>query len=80
MIMNAFDRNKDGQVSFDELLRGIRGKLNKRRRNLILLAFDVLDKDGSGEVTLSDVAVAFNAKEHPEVKEGAKTGRAQPKK
>lgn len=73
IIMKAFDRDRSGQVSFDELLRGIRGKLNKRRRDIILQAFDVLDKDGSGAVTIEDVAAVYDTSQHPEVKEGAKT-------
>lgn len=73
VIMKAFDRNGDGQISFEELLRGIRGRLNKRRRNIILQAFDVLDKDKSGEVTIEDVAGVYDTSKHPEVLEGAKT-------
>lgn len=72
-IMDCFDRNKDGQIDFDELLRGLRGSLNRRRRELIMMAFDVLDKDGSGEVTIEDVRAAYSAKLHPEVRAGRKT-------
>ena len=37
------------------------------------MAFDVLDKDGSGVVTIEDVAAAYDTSKHPEVMEGAKT-------
>lgn len=73
VLFKAFDRNKDGSVSFNELLRGIRGKLNKRRRAIILQAFDVLDKDKSGQVEMHDVAKAYDTSKHPEVLEGSKT-------
>lgn len=73
VLVKAFDRNGDGQISFNELLRGIRGKLNKRRRNIILQAFDVLDKDKSGKVEMHDVAKAYDTSKHPEVLEGSKT-------
>lgn len=33
----------------------------------------MLDKDKSGEVTMSDVAKVYDTSQHPEVKEGAKT-------
>lgn len=72
-IMKAFDRDGDGQIDFNEMLRGIRGKLNKRRRGLILQAYDVLDKDSSGLVTIEDVAAIYDTSKHPEVMEGAKT-------
>jgi hypothetical protein len=35
-------------VSYSEFLVGIRGTLGPRRKALVQLAFDVLDKDGSG--------------------------------
>jgi hypothetical protein len=37
-----------GTVSYNEFLVGIRGTLGPRRKALVQLAFDVLDKDGSG--------------------------------
>jgi Ca2+-binding EF-hand superfamily protein len=38
-----------GQVSFDEFLVGIRGVMNSRRKAIVKVAFDVLDKDESGK-------------------------------
>lgn len=38
-----------GHVSFDEFLVGIKGVMNSRRKAIVLVAFDILDKDGSGE-------------------------------
>jgi len=34
-LIEYFDRNKDGIVNFDEFLVGLRGTLNKTRRQLI---------------------------------------------
>lgn len=72
-VISAFDRNGDGIINFDEFLRGIRGSLNARRRAMILLAYDVLDRDGSGMVDIEDVKMAYDATEHPEVKAGKLT-------
>jgi Ca2+-binding EF-hand superfamily protein len=72
-VISAFDMNSDGSISFDEFLRGIRGNINKRRREIVMAAFDVADKDHSGVITLSDVAAAYDASQHPEVKAGKKT-------
>jgi len=73
VVLNAFDRNKDGVVDFEEFLRGIRGSLSARRRALILLAFDRLDTDGSGVVTLDEVRAKYDTSKHPEVISGKKT-------
>ena len=54
-IVKHFDSNKDGQLSFNEFLRAIRGALNERRLALVHRAYGILDKDGSGQVTLADI-------------------------
>jgi hypothetical protein len=42
-------------VSFDEFLVGIRGVMNSRRKAIVQVAFDVLDKDGSGKQITPDL-------------------------
>jgi len=43
-IFKFFDKNNDGKVCYDEFLRGLRGDMNQRRRDLIMLAYKKLDK------------------------------------
>jgi Ca2+-binding EF-hand superfamily protein len=40
-LFDHFDRDKSGSISFDEFLQGLRGELNDRRRQLVLMAFEV---------------------------------------
>jgi Ca2+-binding EF-hand superfamily protein len=47
--------------------------MNKKRRDLVNLAFDVLDRDGSGEIDLNDMIQVYNVSQHPEFKSGKKT-------
>ena len=72
-IVKHFDTNKDGQLSFDEFLRAIRGDLNPRRRNMVHQAYRVLDKDGSGQVTIADIRIAYDVSFRPDFKSGRKT-------
>ncbi len=65
-ILKYFDTNKDGKLSFDEFLRAIRGELNERRAKMVLMAYDVLDKDGSGQVTIADIEMAYDVSFHPD--------------
>lgn len=73
-IIKHFDTNRDGKLSFDEFLRAIRGQLNPRRRQMVHMAYNVLDKDGSGQVTIKDIEIAYDPSFHPEFQSGRKTG------
>ena len=70
-LANAFDRN--GLVSFDEFLNVVKGKMNERRLKLVALAYEKLDKNGDGQVTLDDIARLYEASNHPEVRAGRRT-------
>ena len=72
-IVKHFDSNKDGQLSFNEFLRAIRGALNERRLALVHRAYGILDKDGSGQVTLADIQMAYDVSFHPDFQSGQKT-------
>ena len=65
-IVKHFDFNKNGQLSFDEFLRAIRGKLNARRLDMVHQAYAVLDKDGTGQVNLKDIKIAYDVSFHPD--------------
>ena len=69
-IMQYFDRDHDGTISFDEFLRGLAPPLNESRLDMVQQAFDILDVTGDGLVTIEDMAQAYDASWHPDVKEG----------
>lgn len=73
VAFKAFDRKNSGLIDYEEFLRTIRGEMNNFRRGLCYQAFKLMDKDGSGELTIDDIRGTYNAKFHPEVKAGRKT-------
>ena len=72
-LMQAFDRNGDGVVNFDEFLTTLKGQINQRRLSLVALAYEKLDKNKDGRVTLDDIAKIYDASKHPEVRAGRMT-------
>merc|ERR1712100_61567 len=72
-LFKIFDKDKNGTVSFDEFMRAIRGKMSTKRKHLVYYAFDLLDKDKSGQVDQKDLAQAYDCSKHPEVIRGEKT-------
>ena len=47
-LFKEFDVDGSGVVSIDEFVRAVRGEMNEFRRNLVVQAFSVLDKDRDG--------------------------------
>jgi len=68
-----FDTDCSGDIDFEEFLQGLRGDLSARRKNLINMAFDVVDKDGNGVLEPDDLIDVYDASKHPDVLSGKKT-------
>jgi len=69
-LLDAIDTEDNGSVTFDEFMVAVRGQINDVRKKLIMQAYNVLDKNGDGGITIDDVKAAYNAKEDEEVKAG----------
>lgn len=73
-VFRKFDVSADGHITIDEFLRGVKGDtLSKRRLGMINKAFESLDADGSGVLTVDDLRGKFNASKHPEFLAGRMT-------
>lgn len=71
-ILDIFDADRSGHISYDEFLRTIQGEMNPRRRDLATQAFQKLDQDHDGRLDLTDIKILYNAKRHPDVMMGKK--------
>lgn len=72
-MLQHFDRDGNGTVSYDEFLRAMKGQLNDERKKWIRAAYDKLDVTKDGVVTLEDIAQIYDASEHPDVIQGKKS-------
>lgn len=72
--MKAFDKDGNGQVSYDEFVRTIWGDINDFRLNLIKWAYtEKLDANHDGWVTLDDIGRIYDVSKHPDVMNGVKS-------
>lgn len=69
----CFDRDGSGEISYDEFLRSIVGKMNPTRVAICKKAYAIMDSDKSGQLDINDIRQTYNAKQHPDVKAGKKT-------
>ena len=72
-LFKAFDINNNGDIDFDEFIRVVVGPMNKFRTQLVLKAYDVIDKNQDGILDINDIKGVYDASKHPEVKSGKKT-------
>lgn len=72
-VFDSFDTDHVGGISYNEFLRGARGEINENRKQLVLQAFEILDKDKSGSIEVEEIKSRYNTSKHPDVISGKKT-------
>lgn len=73
ILLDAFDKNKDGYISFDEFLVTIRGPMSDGRKKWVKKAYDILDTNGDQSVTKGEIAAKYDCSQHPQVISGEKS-------
>lgn len=74
VVFSFFDRRKDGHIQYAEFLNAVRGFMPEYRQNLVAKAYEnLVDEKGSGQITLEDIRVRFNAEHHPDFEAGRKS-------
>ena len=62
-LMLYFDRDGSGSIDITEFLRGLRGRMARRRVQLVKEAFDRFDKTGDGVVAIDDLRSTYEQDE-----------------
>eukprot|EP00828_Plagiopyla_frontata_P041986 TRINITY_DN6149_c0_g1_i5.p4 TRINITY_DN6149_c0_g1~~TRINITY_DN6149_c0_g1_i5.p4 ORF type:complete len:194 (+),score=47.13 TRINITY_DN6149_c0_g1_i5:769-1350(+) len=73
LLYDVFDKQRNQQIQYPDFLSYIRGNVPKFRENLILEAYQKVQKLCEGVMTLEKIAVFYNAKLHPDVLKRTKT-------
>jgi len=72
-LIEYYDTDKDGNITYEEFLKGLREPMNERRKALLDKVFTSLDKNGSGDITIADIEKCFHAEKHRDFIEKKKT-------
>ena len=73
ILFDEFDINKNGEINYEEFVLAFTGEMCERRKRLITILFEVLDKDRKGFVELDDIRNTYNPKNHPDILAGKRT-------
>jgi len=72
-LMKFYDIDGDGNITYEEFLRGLREPLTERRLNMVKKAFALMDKDGSGTVGVKDISNIYDVSQNQDFIDGKKT-------
>lgn len=72
-LMTYYDINQDGSIGYEEFIRGLRDPLTQRKRDMVNKAFSIMDKDGSKQLGVSDIAYRYDVTSNEDFMSGAKT-------
>ena len=71
--MKYYDANQDGSIGYEEFLSGLKEDLSERKQAMVDKAFTILDKDGSGILTVSDIENIYDVRQNQDFIDGKKT-------
>jgi Ca2+-binding EF-hand superfamily protein len=71
--MKYYDVDGDGNITYEEFISGLREELSERRKNIVERAFLQMDRDGSGQVTASDIKHLYDVQHNKDFIDGSKT-------
>jgi len=75
LLFRTFDQDRSNEISYEEFLKELRGRLKPVRRALVVRVFDVLDRMGGGKgyLTADSIKDVYSTSKHPKVISGAMT-------
>ena len=63
-LMKFYDIDGDGNITYEEFIRGLRNPLSERRLKIVRSAFAQMDRDGSGEITIKDIDQIYDVSQN----------------
>lgn len=72
-LFQAFDRDGNGFIDYNEFVDVLRGKLTGTRLEYVQKAWQSLDRQSLNQVNIADMMACYNAVGHPAVTDGRHT-------
>ena len=72
-LMKYYDTDGDGNISYEEFISGLRDDLTEKRQEYVDRAFGIMDKDGTGTITVADIKDVYDVTQDPRFIEGKLT-------
>lgn len=72
-LFKYYDESQDGTIAYEGFIRGLREPLSDRRLQVVSKAFNQLDQEGSGKITVADAYQVFSAAASREFQQGVKS-------
>ncbi|CAN8219839.1 unnamed protein product [Coccothraustes coccothraustes] len=69
-LLQIFDKDGSGTINFDAFLTTLRPPMSNARKEIVMQAFQKLDRTGDGVITTEDLRGMYNAKYHPKYLNG----------
>ena len=58
--MKYYDVDGDGNITYEEFIRGLRDPLTERRKNMVDKAFNLIDRSGNGSIGINDIDAIYD--------------------
>ena len=71
--MRAYDIDGDGNINYEEFIRGLRDELSPRKLAMVERTFATMDQNGNGFISANDIAGRYVVDQHKDFISGSKT-------
>ena len=71
--MRFYDVDQDGNITYEEFIRGLRDPLTERRKNMVEKAFNLIDRTNNGAISIDDIDAIYDVSQNQDFIDGKKT-------
>lgn len=72
-LMKFYDVDGDGNITYEEFIRGLRDPLGERRLAMVEKAFAMIDRSGNGSIAIDDIDAIYDVSQNQDFIDGTKT-------